>query len=31
MTFKDLTTVPAYSEFVKSDEYKKWMKTHGGG
>ncbi|HXY34339.1 MAG TPA: hypothetical protein VEI07_08935 [Planctomycetaceae bacterium] len=29
--FKDLTTVPAYAQFVKSDEYKKWLKAHGNG
>ena len=27
MKFKDLTTVPAYAEFVKSDDYKKWIKS----
>ncbi len=27
MQFKDLTTVPAYAEFVKSDAYKKWIKS----
>jgi hypothetical protein len=28
--FKDLTTVPVYAEFVKSDQYKAWLKSHGG-
>jgi hypothetical protein len=31
VTFKDLTTVPAYAEFVKSAEYKAWLKSHGKG
>jgi hypothetical protein len=30
MRFKDLTTVPAYAEFVKSAEYKAWLKSHRG-
>jgi tetratricopeptide (TPR) repeat protein len=28
--FQDLTTVPAYAEFVKSEQYKTWLKSHGG-
>jgi hypothetical protein len=28
--FKDLTTVPAYAEFVKSPEYQTWFKSHRG-
>ncbi len=31
VTFKDLTTVRAYAEFVKSPEYKGWLKSHGKG
>jgi hypothetical protein len=31
VTFKDLTTVRAYAEFVKSPEYKAWLKSHGKG
>ena len=26
MTFKDLTTVPDYARFVKSPQYKEWLK-----
>jgi hypothetical protein len=29
--FKDLTTFPAFAEFVKSDEYKAWRKSGHGG
>jgi tetratricopeptide (TPR) repeat protein len=29
VTFGDLTAVPAFAEFVKSAEYKNWLKTHG--
>jgi predicted Zn-dependent protease len=29
VTFGDLTTVGAFDEFVKSPEYKNWLKTHG--
>jgi predicted Zn-dependent protease len=29
--FMDLTTVPAYAEFVKSQEYKAWLKSRRGG
>jgi tetratricopeptide (TPR) repeat protein len=29
--FKDLTKVPAYREFVKSPEYKAWLKSHHKG
>jgi hypothetical protein len=27
--FKDLSGVPAYAEFVKSEQYKSWLKSHG--
>jgi hypothetical protein len=29
VTFGDLTTVAAFDQFVKSAEYKNWLKTHG--
>ncbi|HEV8072160.1 MAG TPA: hypothetical protein VGP76_30870 [Planctomycetaceae bacterium] len=29
VTFGDLTTAGAFDEFVKSPEYKNWLKTHG--
>jgi hypothetical protein len=29
VTFGDLTAVPAFAEFVKSAEYKNWLKTRG--
>jgi hypothetical protein len=29
VTFGDLTAVPAFAAFVKSAEYKNWLKTHG--
>src|SRR5580704_11900028 len=29
VTFGDLTVVPAFAEFVKTPEYKNWLKTHG--
>jgi tetratricopeptide (TPR) repeat protein len=28
--FQNLANVPVYAEFVKSKEYKTWMKSHGG-
>ena len=29
VTFGDLTTVRAFADFVKTPEYKNWLKTHG--